>query len=217
MAEAVSGLTGSIQGTLTGALDRGSAFIDRIFPPEKRNELSAKLSKFATEKPMFASFLLSHLALSGPPLALFALMTITVVLFSIIFALLIAVLAAVAFSVVAVGFALIILLPTVFLTTGAATFIWAWGVGAYYVLKWFNKKEIPGIHKPVGEGVQDELGLDALTGKGQMNGGVDGKEGEGNGTVPDPKKGAELGKVAAGKGTGELGKVGGGAKGVVGL
>lgn len=65
--------------------------------------------------------------------------------------------------------------------------------------------------------MQDELGLDALTGKGQMNGGVDGKEGEGNGTVPDPKKGAELGKVAAGKGTGELGKVGGGAKGVVGL
>lgn len=144
-------------------------------------------------------------------------MTITVVLFSIIFALLIAVLAAVAFSVVAVGFALIILLPTVFLTTGAATFIWAWGVGAYYVLKWFNKKEIPGIHKPVGEGVQGELGLDALMGKGEMNGGVDGKEGEGNGVVPDPKKGAEIGKAAAGKGTGELGKIGGGAKGAVGL
>ncbi|KAI4251797.1 MAG: hypothetical protein L6R42_008228, partial [Xanthoria sp. 1 TBL-2021] len=29
---------------------------------------------------------------------------------------------------------------------------------------WFNKKEIPGIHKPMNEGVGSELGLDALTG-----------------------------------------------------
>lgn len=91
-------------------------------------------------------------------------MTITVVVFSIITALILAVLAAVIFSVVCVGFALIILLPTLFITTAAASFIWLWGVGGYYILKWFNKKEIPGIHKPMGEGVTDDLGLDALTG-----------------------------------------------------
>ncbi len=91
-------------------------------------------------------------------------MTITVVVFSIIAALILAVLAAVIFSVVCVGFALIILLPTLFITTAAASFIWLWGVGGYYILKWFNKKEIPGIHKPMDEGMTDGLGLDALTG-----------------------------------------------------
>ena len=54
MAEAVSGMTGALQGTVGGVLNKGQAWIDSIFPPEKRNELMAKLSKFATEKPMLA-------------------------------------------------------------------------------------------------------------------------------------------------------------------
>lgn len=97
-------------------------------------------------------------------MGLFIIMTITVVIFSIVAALILALLAAVVFSVVCVGFALIILFPTLFITTAAASFIWLWGFGAYYILKWFNKKEIPGIHKPLGEGAGNELGLDALTG-----------------------------------------------------
>ncbi|KAL8970778.1 MAG: hypothetical protein Q9197_003633 [Variospora fuerteventurae] len=164
MAEMVSGIAGGLQGSLTGLLDKGSKWLDNIFPPEKRDELMAKISKFATEKPMMASFILSHLALSGVPMGLFIIMTITVVVFSIVAALILAVLAAVVFSVVCVGFALIILLPTLFVTTAAASFIWLWGVGAYYILKWFNKKEIPGIHKPMEDGMTDGLGLDALTG-----------------------------------------------------
>lgn len=97
-------------------------------------------------------------------MGLFVIMTITVVVFSIVAALILALLAAVVFSVVCVGFALVILLPTLFITTAGASFIWLWGVGAYYILKWFNKKEIPGIHKPLGEGLTDNMGLDALTG-----------------------------------------------------
>lgn len=54
MAEVISGMTGALQGTLSGVLNNGQNFLDRIFPPEKRNELWAKLSKFATEKPMLA-------------------------------------------------------------------------------------------------------------------------------------------------------------------
>ncbi|KAL8923664.1 MAG: hypothetical protein Q9172_003015 [Xanthocarpia lactea] len=164
MAEMISGVAGGLQGSLTGMLNKGSEWLDRIMPPERRNELMAKISKFATEKPMMASFMLSHLALSGVPLGLFVIMTITVVVFSIIAALILALLAAVVFSVACVGFALIILLPTLFITTAAASFIWLWGVGAYYILKWFNKKEIPGIHKPMDDGLGNELGLDALTG-----------------------------------------------------
>ena len=54
MAEAISGATGALQGSVGGMLNKGSAWLDSIFPPEKRNELMAKISKFATEKPMLA-------------------------------------------------------------------------------------------------------------------------------------------------------------------
>ena len=54
MAEIISGLAGALQGSLTGMLNRGQSILDRFFPPERRNELWAKLSKFATEKPLVA-------------------------------------------------------------------------------------------------------------------------------------------------------------------
>ncbi|MCJ1423760.1 hypothetical protein MMC29_001644 [Sticta canariensis] len=173
MAEVISGMTGALQGTLGGIINQGQSFLDRVFPPEKRNELSAKLSKFATEKPMLASFIFSQIALSGIPLGLFVVMTITVIIFSLLGALLVGLLGALVFIVVAIGFALIILLPTLFVTTFAAAFIWLWGVGGYYLLKWFSGKEIPGIHTPF----KDGSGLEAITG----NGGPEGEEKAANG------------------------------------
>ncbi|KAL8805863.1 MAG: hypothetical protein Q9200_005261 [Gallowayella weberi] len=223
MAEMISGLTGGLQGSLTGMLNKGSEWLDRLMPPERRNELMAKISKFATEKPMMASFIMSHLALSGVPLGLFIIMTITVVVFSIIVALILAVLAAVIFSVVCVGFALIILLPTIFITTAAASFIWLWGVGAYYLLKWFNKKEIPGIHKPMDDGIGNELGLDALTGdtaqppeskKANGHAANGSANGSANGHAKEGKKDGVTGKVdgVTGKVDGVTGKIPGGQK-----
>ena len=60
MAEALSGMTGALQGSIGGLLNKGQGILDRFFPPERRNELAAKLSKFATEKPMFAVRPLCH-------------------------------------------------------------------------------------------------------------------------------------------------------------
>ena len=54
MAEAISGIAGGLQGSVGGMLNQGSAWLDSIFPPEKRNELVARISKFAKEKPMLA-------------------------------------------------------------------------------------------------------------------------------------------------------------------
>ena len=90
-------------------------------------------------------------------------------MFALIAAILIGVVGAALFIVVCVGIGLIILLPTLFVTTFAAAFIWLWGVGAYFIVKWFNKKEIPGIHKPFEEGMQG-MGLDALNGTGKPPG-----------------------------------------------
>ncbi|KAL8816885.1 MAG: hypothetical protein Q9191_008250 [Dirinaria sp. TL-2023a] len=195
MAEALSSFTGVLQGSIGGLLNKGQNILDRFIPPERRNELSNRLSKFATEKPMLASFLLSQVALSSVPLGLFLILTITVFIFALLAAVIIGVLGAVLFSVVCVGIGLIILLPTLFVTTFAAAFIWLWGVGAYYIVKWFNKKEVPGIHKPFPEGMQGE-GLDALQGKGAAPGDPHGAQKEKpkqqpngvNGTPKQPKQ-----------------------------
>lgn len=189
MAEAISGIAGGLQGSVGGMLNQGSAWFDSIFPPEKRNELVAKISKFATEKPMLASFLASQIALTGFPLGLFIVMTITVVIFALLAGLIIGLVGAVLFIVVCVGFALIILLPTLFLTTAAATFIWLWGMGGYYILKKFNQKEIPGIHtdlKGGPGGLKEQLG--AITGEGGPQGDPSGGEKQANGGAKENEK-----------------------------
>ena len=122
-------------------------------------------------------------------------MTITVVVFSLLGALLLGLLGALIFIVVTVGFALLILLPTIFITTFAAAFIWLWAVGAYYIIKWFNQKEIPGIHTSWKEG------LSGLTdGLGGLGSGGDGGEKEAapkeeaNGEQPPNKERSDHGE-----------------------
>lgn len=122
-------------------------------------------------------------------------MTISVVVFALLAGLIIALVGAVLFIVVCVGFALIILLPTLFLTTAAATFIWLWGVGGYYILKKFNKKEIPGIHtdlKGGPGGLKEQLG--AITGDGGPQGDPSGGEKQANGHAEENGAAKENGK-----------------------
>lgn len=157
MAELIGGLAGSLQGTVNSAVSGGQNFLDKIISPERRAELWARIQKFIQEKPMLASFIASHIALSGPAIGIFVIFTITVAVFSLIAALLIGLLIAVLFIAAAIGFALIILLPVVFFTTFAASFLWLWGVGAYYLLKWLNQKEIPGINVPFVSGAMDSF------------------------------------------------------------
>jgi len=157
MAEVLGGLTGALQGTVNNVINQGQSLLDRFFPPETRNAMWAKFTQFATERPKLTAFLLSQFALSGIPLLLFFVMTVTVFVFALIAAILVGVLGALLFTVFCVGIALIVLLPTLFITTFAATFIFLWGVGAYYLIKWFNEKDIPGIHTGFVEGVKAKL------------------------------------------------------------
>jgi len=96
-------------------------------------------------------------AISGVPLGFFILLTFTVAIFSIVAALLVGLLGALLFIVFAVGVALVFLLPTLFFTTLLATFLFLWGVGAYYLLKWFSEKKVPGIHTGFAEGIRAEF------------------------------------------------------------
>jgi len=85
-------------------------------------------------------------------------MTISVVIFALLAGLIIGLVGAVLVIVVCVGFALIILLPTLFITTAAATFIWLWGMAGYWIVKHFNQKDIPGIHTDLKGGIKGQLG-----------------------------------------------------------
>lgn len=154
--------TGLLQGGVNNLFSTGQGILDKWFPPAKREELKNKLMKFATERPQLAAFLLSQIALSGIPLALFVIMSITVLVFALLAGIIVGVLGAVLFTVFCLGLALIILLPTLFMTTFAGTFVFLWGLGAYYILKWFNQKDIPGIHKGGKEAMQKQMGLDSL-------------------------------------------------------
>jgi len=114
------------------------------------------------------AFLGMNFALTGIPLGLFVLFTLTVAIFSLVVGIVLGLLAAVAFTVFAVGVALTIVLPTVFFTTMTACFLFLWGLGGYYILQWGNKAG-------KGEGAKEDSGpaigdrLNSLTG-GRLSG-----------------------------------------------
>jgi xanthosine utilization system XapX-like protein len=193
----LSTVTGALQSSISNLINTGSGYLDRFFPPEKREAWKAWLVKFATEKPALASFLLSQLALSGPAIALFFIMTITVVIFALLAGILVGLIGALLFIVAAVGFALIILLPVLFFTTAAAVFFWLWGIGTYYIVKWFNEKPVPGIHESLPGGVAEQSGLKdlpGLNGEPLLGGGED--SGKGGDQAPRrPAREKEEGKA----------------------
>ena len=155
---------GVLSGSMSNLLGKGNEMIDRFFPPDRREAWKSWLAKFATERPKLAAFLLSQLALSGPALALFAIMVLTIFIFSLLAGILIGLLGALLFIVFAVGVALIFLLPVLFFTTAAAVFFFLFGLGSYYIVKWFNKKDVPGVHTGLADGVKEQSGLGQLPG-----------------------------------------------------
>lgn len=100
-----------------------------------------------------------NIALTGIPLGLFILFSLSVFIFALVTAIVLGLLAAVVFTVLAVGAALVVVLPTVMFTTGAATFFFLWGLGGYYILRWANgdKKESKEGEAPEGTAVGDSL------------------------------------------------------------
>ncbi|KAI5364893.1 hypothetical protein Slin15195_G044310 [Septoria linicola] len=117
---------------------KGKSVIDGIFPPEKRAAFIARLQDFMSRNPKLSAFLGMNLALTGIPLGLFILFSLSVFIFALVVALIVGLLAAVLFTVFMVSIALFFVLPTVMFTTGAACFLFLWGLGGYYILKWAN-------------------------------------------------------------------------------
>ncbi|KAF2773495.1 hypothetical protein EJ03DRAFT_100389 [Teratosphaeria nubilosa] len=153
---ATSGVLGWIEGTGNWIAAKGKAALDRVISPEQRASLLAKLQAFMLRNPKLSAFLGMQLALTGVPLFLFILFTITVGIFAILTGLILGLLGAVLFIVFAVGVALVVVLPLVFFTTMAACFLFLWGLGGFYILKWANGE---GANKtaPEGQAIGDKL------------------------------------------------------------
>ncbi|KAL0262191.1 hypothetical protein SLS55_003630 [Diplodia seriata] len=135
----MSGILNTIQ-TLAGTVqEKAQNVLDSLFPPEKRAEMFSRLQAFAVNNPKLSAFLLTNFALTGLPLVMFAVFTLTVFVFSLVAALLVAVLVALLATAFMVGIALLVVLPTIFLTTMGASFLFLWGLGGYYIMKWFNQ------------------------------------------------------------------------------
>ena len=103
------------------------------------------------------TFLGMNFAMTGVPLFLFVLFSLTVFIFALVVGLLVGVLGAVAFTLFAVGLALTVVLPTVFFTTMGATFLFLWGLGGYYALKWANGESEPSKSEGGGATIGDRL------------------------------------------------------------
>ncbi|KAF2142956.1 uncharacterized protein K452DRAFT_269559 [Aplosporella prunicola CBS 121167] len=156
----MSGILTTIQNLAGDFKDKGQNVIDSLFPPEKRAEMLARLQSFAINNPKLAAFLLTNFALTGFPLVMFGVFTVTVFVFSLVAALLVGLLAALLFTAFMVGVALLVILPTVFITTMGASFLFLWGLGGYYIVKWFNQ----GGDSPAAEGTAIGDKLNSLTG-----------------------------------------------------
>ncbi|KXL50756.1 hypothetical protein M433DRAFT_37729, partial [Acidomyces richmondensis BFW] len=169
---ATTSLLTTISAWASSLIERAQALLDRFFPPEQRASLLAKLQAFMLANPKLSTFLGMNLALTGIPLFLFALFTLTVALFSLLVGLLLGLLAAVLFIVFAVGVALMFLFPAVFFTTMTACFLFLWGLGGYYILRWANGRNggDGDAEAPPGEAVGDKL--NNLTG-GRLTGFMD--------------------------------------------
>ncbi|KAK3717772.1 hypothetical protein LTR37_005543 [Vermiconidia calcicola] len=168
-----SGILSSIEGYGSKAATWAQDLLDRFFPPEQRAALLAKLQDFMLANPKLSTFLGMNIALTGVPLGLFILFSLTVAIFALVVGISIGLLGAALFTITCVGIALSIVFPILFFTTMTACFLFFWGLAGYYILKWLNgSSDSSGEGKPLLESGSIGDSLNNLTG-GRLTGFMD--------------------------------------------
>ncbi|KAF4983454.1 hypothetical protein FZEAL_1183 [Fusarium zealandicum] len=119
------------------ARDNASGFIayarnsvDRVVSPDARQRAYDNTAAFAS------SFLVSQLLLSFLPLLIFITFSLSTVAFALG--------AAILFALFWIGVALLLLVPTLLVTSSIAVLVWGWAVGSFLVARWLYN------HAPVG-------------------------------------------------------------------
>ncbi|KAG6037079.1 hypothetical protein E4U19_001265 [Claviceps sp. Clav32 group G5] len=122
------GVTDVVQDKASGAVSYAQGFVDWLMPPTTRRKAYNNISGFASRRPLLFSFLLTQVLWSFFPVFLFfafSLGCIAVALGS-----------AIVFSLFWMGVGLLVLTPTLFVTSSIAVMVWAWAVGTFVVARW---------------------------------------------------------------------------------
>ncbi|KAK4233769.1 hypothetical protein C8A03DRAFT_38499 [Achaetomium macrosporum] len=102
--------------------------LDRVFPPKSRQEAYAQALELATTRPFLFSFILAEAAITLTPMLLFLTFTLSTLVFA---------LGCVAlFTLLWTGLALLVLIPTLFVASGIALCVWAWGAATFFACRW---------------------------------------------------------------------------------
>ncbi|KAF7561523.1 hypothetical protein G7046_g2629 [Stylonectria norvegica] len=139
------GIASTTRETATGVLSYAQRSLNRIVPPESRQQAYDSTSAFASARPILFSFIFSQFILSFLPLLTFAIFSVSTVAFALG--------AAILFSLFWIGVAFMLLVPTLLVTSSIAVLVWGWAVGSFVVARWLYN------HSPVG--VQGDLQVDA--------------------------------------------------------
>jgi hypothetical protein len=150
----LGGLPNALRNSANNLLHTGRDTIDRWGPSERtREQVKTNITTFATENPKLAAFVLSQAAFSGIPLVLFCVTAVTTFVFALLTSAIVAVLSALLFTTSCLGLALVILLPTLFLTTLAGTTVFLFATGVYCVVRLFSDKDVSGLRPGIENGV----------------------------------------------------------------
>ncbi|KAF1933627.1 uncharacterized protein M421DRAFT_415974 [Didymella exigua CBS 183.55] len=132
---------------------------NRLLPPEQRERALESLRAFSVRNPKIASFLAAQTALAGLPILLFLVFAAATLIVSLFTFVLLGVIAALVFTLFTTGFALLLVVPIVFIGSCTASIAFVWGLIGYIVLQRLN-----GGETPVQPGTKVGDSLNALTG-----------------------------------------------------
>jgi len=118
----------AVKDRASGLFARGQQLVDRVVTPQTRSQFYSNVGTFATEQPLLATFLGIQLLLSATPLLLFFSFSIGTLLLSLI--------TAAVFSLFWIGVALLVLVPTLFITVSLGIAVWIWAVSSFLIARW---------------------------------------------------------------------------------
>ncbi|KAL9947661.1 hypothetical protein D7B24_003950 [Verticillium nonalfalfae] len=101
--------------------------LDRAVSPSTRQQAYTSAADFAHERPLLFAFLAAQLIFSFLPLVIFATFALSTVGFALGAALL--------FALFWIGVALLVLVPTLFLTSAVGLLVWIWAAGSFVVAR----------------------------------------------------------------------------------
>jgi hypothetical protein len=104
------------------------SYVDKVADADTRQRHYDRVSGFSQERPILASFLAVQIAFSLLPVALFLSFGAGVLLFTVC--------SAAAFAAFWIGAALLVLLPTLFVTLSLGFLFWIWALSTVIIARW---------------------------------------------------------------------------------